>query len=118
MLESPGYKIVEVKIEPQFLKSMEDIVNSINHLFSQEEFYLTVQNSSIIIHLNMVDIEKLRNIALRVAPEKETVSDHPLNQVIEAIESIGSYGMKSGKRSFVTYNKERKVQVGMNYFLF
>lgn len=109
-MKTPGYKLVEVEVKPEFHKSIDRIIESVNQMFPHEEFYLAFEDSKVIIHLNMVDVEKLRKIASQFISENEDESEHPLNRVIEAIDSIGSYGIKSGKRSFVTYNQERKVQ--------
>ena len=48
----------------------------------------------------------------KLLSEKYNLSEeeNPVREIIKAIDSIKAYGIKSGKRNYVDYNKERKVQ--------
>lgn len=105
MVNNEKYKILEVKLDKDLSNSESELIDDINKVFSKKDFYLTVESDKLIIYLNRLDLEKLRNM----------IADYNLNtasavyKAYEKIASIGSYGVKGGRRIFVDYNKERKV---------
>ena len=78
-----------------------------NSTFDQNELQLEPNGRQVTILLRQVDIRKLRNCrkTLNGAVNQKLVQD-----VVSAIEGVGSYGIANGKRNYVDYNKERKVQ--------
>jgi hypothetical protein len=85
-------------------------VSLLNAAFPQEEFWVDYNGEKIDVYLNLIDLDKLRKQVSAIEEKLELVGDNPFNVMVERIQSIGSYGIKSGKRSFVSYNKERKVK--------
>ncbi len=98
---------VPVKGDPEI---MGKCVEKINSRFPKEHFHLVLSGTGITVFLNILDLEKLRSIVLSLEEQYAMDSDNELSGLIERIESIGSYGIKFGKRSFVHYNSERKVK--------
>ena len=62
----------------------------------------------IAIKLHEVDFRKMK--ALCHAAAQSSIEQSFADEVIASIESVKSYGMKSGKRLYVNYNSERKVK--------
>lgn len=59
------------------------------------------------LFIQSVDLEELTNIQSNIKIEQ---INFYLKEIIENINSIGSYGIKDGKRVFVGFNRERKVK--------
>jgi DNA modification methylase len=89
---------------------LEECVGIINSKFQREHFHLVISNDEITVFLNILDLEKLRAIASDLETEYSMEKGNALSIMVERIASIGSYGIKAGKRSFVQYNLERKVR--------
>ncbi len=103
------FRIINVQIKGGH-EILENCVKEINGEFPEEQFHLEKSGSEIVVYLNMLDIEKLRSVVSGLEKKYSPGSVDSLSTVIREIESIGSYGIKSGKRSFVQYNQERKVR--------
>lgn len=89
------------------------IINSINNKFSNSSLFFEIQNNQLVFHLNSVDLDLFRErLRKTIADIKKECSVHEneFEELIKKIESIGSYGIKAGRRIYVGYNKERKVQ--------
>jgi DNA modification methylase len=89
------------------------VVDSINSKFPNTSCYFEIVNHQIVFYLNSMDLdlfkEQLRKIIADIKNEYPT-HEYEFEEMLTKIESIGSYGIKSGKRIYVGYNKERKVQ--------
>ena len=89
------------------------VIDSINSKFPKKNCYFVIQDNKIIFHLNSIDLDLFKNRLQKIIADtkKESpVHEREFEEVIKKIESIGSYGIKSGLRIYVDYNKERKVQ--------
>ncbi|MCX8027730.1 MAG: site-specific DNA-methyltransferase [Thermodesulfovibrionales bacterium] len=82
------------------------VVRLLNKSFAEHEMRLKYEKNKIIILLREIDIKKLKDL-----PSFSPYADKKILQdVINAIEKIKSYGIKGNKRNYVDYNKERKVK--------
>jgi len=89
------------------------VIDSINSKFPKKNCYFVIQDNKIIFHLNSIDLDLFKNRLQKIIADtkKESpVHEREFEEIIKKIESIGSYGIKSGLRIYVDYNKERKVQ--------
>ncbi|MEM3851413.1 MAG: hypothetical protein QXP70_00215, partial [Methanomassiliicoccales archaeon] len=77
------------------------LIALINKSFGREDIYVESMDNKIIFHFRSLDLDKFRKL---------TGGRDPFSSVIAELESIKSYGIKSGKRVYVGYNKERKVK--------
>ncbi|HAF17228.1 MAG: DNA-methyltransferase [Thermacetogeniaceae bacterium] len=105
MANNEKYKVLEVRFNDQLSNSELELINNINKEFSKKDFYLAVERDKIIIYLNQLDLEKFGSMIAKYNLDPTSV----FHKAYEQISSIGSYGIKGGKRLFVGYNKERKV---------
>ncbi len=86
------------------LKSVELLINEFNTNYPPEDAFMKLEGLTLHIMLHQLDIRKYRHFlnALDISPELA-------NAAFETVDSIGSYGIKGGKRLFPDYNGERKV---------
>ena len=105
------YKCVEVKAGSKF--SDEDL-NGIVDLFSRFYPYAYCdlsETSDLRVFLNQIDFSELKQIALEFKLNQNgNGSSSLIDEVVEAVDSIRSFGLKGGKRVYIGYNDERKVQ--------
>jgi DNA modification methylase len=84
--------------------------------FSKKGFRLDINTSEIIVYLQVIEFEVFRDYILDLLadleknPESSPVDPTLFLKIIEEISRIKSYGIKGGKRWYVTYNDERKVK--------
>lgn len=103
------FKVFHVQISGNY-QTLEKCVEAINRKFSWEHFHLEISGSAITAYLNTLDLEKFRSVVSSLETEFSLENNNELSRIMEEVESIGSYGLKSGKRFFVGYNQERKVR--------
>jgi len=96
------YKELIIK-ELQNREGEEEVIDLFNKTFMNDEARLETKDNTLILKLCEIDINKLINLS------KKNDSDI-LKDVIDKIESIKSYGLNNGKRNYIDYNKERKVE--------
>ena len=94
------YKLINIPLQ---FKPAQEEVEQINQLLNHEELYIEPDNQGLKLFLNRADLKELRL-------HRDKLSSSLIDEIIASIEKIGSYGVKGGKRIFVGYNKERKVQ--------
>ena len=88
---------------------MSKCIEAINREFLKGQFHLEISQYEITVFLNMLDLEKLKGVVSALETKYSLPLNNELYQIVREIESIGSYGVKAGKRSYVHYNRERKV---------
>lgn len=109
MNSASSFKVVETESTYPEVQILEGI-SFINDAFPEEEFFLSFAGSKVKAYVNLLDLQRLREQVSKVENKLNLEPDNPFRKILENIESIRSYGIKSGKRSFVDYNKERKVR--------
>ena len=97
-----SYKLLKFPIQADQEETAFDFVDLFNRKFKKADTYLKIMNNTLYVYLRQIDLEQLNQLIQKL--------DKPIiKKVYERINRIGSYGIKSGKRIFVDYNKERKV---------
>jgi DNA modification methylase len=92
------------------------LLQQIQKKFSNKGFRLDINNSEIILYLQSIEFEAFRDYVQDLLDNPENNRDSILVdkeiflKIIEDISSIKSYGIKAGKRTYVTYRNERKVK--------
>lgn len=81
------------------------LVQAFNGTFPMKESYMSIENQSLHINLNQLDMKKYKNFL-----DELNVSPVLKQNAFDIINNIGSYGLRGSKRSFLGYNDERKVQ--------
>ena len=109
MNSASSFKVVETESTYPEVQILEGI-SIINDAFPDEEFFLSFAGNKVKAYVNLLDLQRLREQVSKVENKLNLEPDNPFRKILENIESIRSYGIRSGKRSFVDYNKERKVR--------
>ncbi len=109
MITTDSYRILSIDLE-EVPKDLDAMISAVNKLFPKKEFFLEHVDSTIRVNLNLLDLERLGKVVTEIGDKFPLGTPNPFEIVKKRIEEIGSYGIKSGKRSFVTYNSERKVK--------
>jgi len=106
-----NYKTIIVKISPNVSKRKIDIV--LSPLFSNypsRDIYYSLKKNYLKIFLRALNYEKF----IKEVGKKIKIKDKNILKIVQEttkkIGEIGSYGIKSGKRIYIDYNKERKVK--------
>lgn len=86
----------------------ENYITELNSHFSKDELFVKYIDEKILLFVKEVDIAKLQEFIESKKREREKFEF--LSDILTKIENIKSYGLKSGKRNYIDYNKERKVK--------
>jgi len=105
------YKEISIPVENDFLVEKNKIINFFGSFFN-DEFSFDFAKNQTEIQLAVLDYKMFQHTANEVLlngalneESKKVVQD-----ILNSINSIKSYGLKNGKRVYVDYNNERKVQ--------
>ncbi|MFA7695593.1 MAG: site-specific DNA-methyltransferase [Methanoregula sp.] len=106
------YKKIVIKIDNSLTPEETVLLNNIQRKFSKNGFQMEIQEFEIILYLHSIDFTafKIYIHSLMSTADAECVDKTVFLNIIEKISRIKSYGIKGGKRVYVTYNDERKVE--------
>jgi DNA modification methylase len=97
------YKRIEVATINRGKKNNTTLLNSLNNQ-PRGNYFFRFEGEKLVLYLNSMDLEKFQKSTTSVSK----MEFYP--EILNSISSIRSYGIKGGKRIYVNYNKERKVQ--------
>ncbi|PKQ66858.1 MULTISPECIES: DNA-methyltransferase [Raineya] len=109
-MKSLKYKKIEIPFKHQ--NADVSALELLSAKYPKEEIFFEVSKNTILTYLRQLDLQIFRQDIEKYISDKNG-SAHLftyLLDILEAIESIKSYGLKSGKRVYVEYNEERKVK--------
>jgi len=92
------------------------LLTEIQKKFSKKGFFIEINTSEIILYLQAIEFEMFRDFIHELLSDPKNDLDPALLDkelfltILENISRIKSYGIKNGKRRYVTYNDERKVK--------
>ena len=89
-----------------------DLVEQFNRHFPPDDIFLDLSDSGITVYLNRLDVEEAQRTVAEIlsGSERNGLHNDPLTESMRAILSVRSFGLYGGKRNYVGYNRERKVQ--------
>lgn len=101
------YKLISVP----YNLSLDEInfLKQISNLFDKKDFFINAGEDRIEIYLNRINLDefiKKTELILEGNERRKALFE----KILEGINSIKSYGLKSGQRVYVDYDKERKVK--------
>jgi DNA modification methylase len=97
-------KYIERFIETDIDMILMNQITEINELFKETELYLTEEENGVRLYFHTVDMKKLEDYVNHAIPK-----EFP-KRVYEEIDSLKSYGIKSGKRVYVGYADDKKAK--------
>ena len=106
-MKKEDYKKIEIKLVEEISEEENEVIKEVNNSFSKEDLFLEFEKKKIILNLKLIDLDKFKE---KINELTKGLSNNQFLELIKEIEKIKSYGLKSGKRLYVGYNKERKVK--------
>ncbi|NLO18375.1 MAG: site-specific DNA-methyltransferase [Ignavibacteria bacterium] len=104
------YKLIELETNNFELSNKNRIVNHFNSVYSREDLYFDLKDDKLLIYLRQLDFFTFKdNVEKLLEGKSEDEEAQLISGIFKKIDSIKSYGIKSKKRLYVNYNKERKV---------
>ena len=92
-----------IKKNIQDLNGKKQVIDLFNNTFLRNEAKLEIKDNNLLLKLREIDINKLIDLSNKT-------NSNILRDVLKSVESIKSYSLNNGKRNYVDYNKERKVE--------
>ena len=104
-------KEINISVENDFLVEKSKIINLFDSFFCSD-FSFDFTDNQTVVQLGALDFTMFQHTASKVLSNGvlNDESKKVVQDILDSIASIKSYGLKSGKRVYVDYNKERKVQ--------
>jgi len=110
------YKKLMVKIDSPLTFVEKDLLFKIQKKFSKNGFNLQISESEVVLYLQSLDFELFKKFVydslngISKSPGYETINKSFFLEIVERIEEIKSYGIRGGRRLYVIYNREKKVE--------
>lgn len=102
------YKIIKLHVDD--INQSIATIEQLSSLYSKEDIFFKFTNNDLIISLCQLDFLDFKKNVHSLIKYSDNNTAQLLNSILFNIEKIKSYGLKSGKRLYVGYNKERKVE--------
>ena len=89
-----------------------ELVEQFNRRFAPEDVFLELRDTGVTVYLNRLDVEEAQRTVAEILGGTARNASHndPLTESMRAILAVRSFGLYGGKRNYVGYNRERKVQ--------
>ena len=89
-----------------------ELVEQFNRRFPPEDVFLELRDTGVTVYLNRLDVEEAQRTVAEILDGSGRNASHndPLTESMRAILAVRSFGLYGGKRNYVGYNRERKVQ--------
>lgn len=101
-INNSSYKQIKVKLTSQLNEKELKIIDKLKDDTKSGDFLFEFNSYELNFYFNTIDLDRfIKSI---------NIQSEIFNEIIKKIDNIKSYGIKSGKRVYVDYNKERKVQ--------
>lgn len=107
----PTHKTVPLPLSRPVSTEVQSLIQRFNAHFGEDELQIESADSAPRLKLGKVDLEQVRCVIDDLtATEEHSGSTDILRVAYDAIEGIGSYGIRGGKRIFAGFDEERKVK--------
>ena len=109
------YLKIDIGLEKPLSSEESALIKQIQKKFSKNGFRIDVTDDEIILFLQAIDLEAFKKyihdlLILKKNQDSKNINKQIFYTIIDRILEIKSYGIRGGKRIYVTYNKERKVE--------
>lgn len=114
--EVDGFLKLTIKVKHQIKEEEKAFIQALNRSLPPQDLKFTIEDDLFCAYLAAFDPDSFRGILEDIRDktgishfyEREELSD-PVSSLLEQILSIGSYGIRYGKRIYIGYADERKV---------
>lgn len=104
---SNKYKQIKLSGDHSLHASVSDAIDTLNSHFNPDDFFVTTSGDELDVWLRQVNVNDLSEATRKVS--RQFGDETAMSEILEAVESIKSYGINGNKRLYVGYNSERKV---------
>ncbi|MHA1687517.1 MAG: DNA-methyltransferase [Candidatus Heimdallarchaeaceae archaeon] len=104
------YKRIVLPLSHPLSEDEHKSIMDLKKKFPVDDFFIELSDKVLYINLNSVNLKLLKEEINNLVGKYQLKASNILYSVIEQIEAIKSYGIKSGKRIYVGYAEERKVK--------
>ena len=109
--DSEEYKEIPITLSATLSLKEETALRGFFNNFQEKDITYDLSNTQLTVFLNAIDIQSFQDAIKKVSSNGSTeFLISALNDVLNCILAIKSYGLKANKRIYVGYNKERKVR--------
>ncbi len=108
-MKNKEYKQIEISIPKEISQNEIEKIKLLENQFDTQDFYFQIDENNFIIFLSELNFFDFKEKVEQIFSQN-SVHFVLLPQILETIENIKSYGIKSKKRVYVGYNQERKVK--------
>ncbi len=106
-----NYRIFEFSLTNDLTSSIHALIQKMHSVFPKRDLYLETTDTIIRLYLAAIDLDQLTSFVSKFkARDTQLAESSWLKQVLTTITGIKSYGIRNGKRIYVGYDQERKVQ--------
>jgi DNA modification methylase len=103
-------RIIQINLDNKQMKDYLIVEKELNKSLSDNGVIISLEEDTLKITLSNVDVNKLKNLNQKLEKKyKIKKKNNILIDIINKIDSVGSYGIKGGKRVYNNFNSERKV---------
>lgn len=108
---SNEYKVITITINENLNLRDISIIKSIFNKYNENEITFDINENEFNLFLNCIDFENFKETILYYKSQdiSKTLT-RLLDDIIQEIDSVKSYGLKGKKRLYVGYDRERKVR--------
>ena len=105
------YKEITLKTRHRFDAKSQNVMRSFFDEFDGRIYFEPKGTKEVKVFVNSLDFEKFKTRALEIKGnrQEDTITD-AIDDFVGAVDRIGSYGLRGGKRVYVDFNEERKVK--------
>lgn len=110
------YKKITINLEKPLNLIESELLLQLQKKFSKNGFQLDIHELEVVLYLQSLDFESFKKYIHDILDKSTTTSSiEPIDktvflEIINKIEEIKSYGIRAGKRLYVIYNREKKVE--------
>ena len=101
------YKRIELGSLVALDDNVDEAIAALNRRFNPDDFYVVRSGEALEVWLRQMNFGELSAATYSVASQYG--NDEAMTQILEAVESVRSFGVNGNKRLYVGYNSERKV---------
>ena len=103
-------RIIEINLDKKQMKDYSIVEKELNKSLSDNGVIMNLEEDILKITLSNVDVNKLKILNKKIIKKyKIEKKNNILLDIINKIDSVGSYGIKGGQRVYNNFNSERKV---------
>jgi DNA modification methylase len=108
-IDKANYRIIQID-DIAIIDTEKSAITELSGKFDTNDIIIEAEDDSIRIYLKMLDYKRFNAECQNIIIKHKLKQDNLIHKISDKIDSIRSYGLKSGKRVYFEYNKERKVQ--------